>query len=497
MVNLSTRIMSDAKHTSEDVYRWASKNGAKNLPFLKKYLDSLYDLGRKTGVNADLAAMQSAHETGDKVKGIPWQSEAWVKNGNPAGFGITGNTNQNIVFATGTQAARMHIAHLLLYATGKIDLAGLTPDDDKRYNDYVKYFGAVPKATTLNDLQGKWAEDPQYAKKIVKKAEECFGKDTEMVFGKVPYPAVEKHLLTKAPGHGQDNLGKRTVKGVVLHRMIGTLRGTLSYFSSPNVNSLTDYGIGVAGTDAQNDDGKIIQFNDPLGYQSGWASGPVAKPYGDGLAFVNKYGINAVNRDQASIEISGNYDTALTVAAKKSIAALIAYWADQYNISWEKFPIGPEGFSFVRWHQEFTIGSGKICPGPVVMNATTEIIKMAQAIMKEYQMDSTTNVPGDVTPPDVPEFTEPGDIPPVDGTDYRFHDADWYACARRVKVKAKDLPRLANTSSAMVKAAEDLHQSDSFDAVFALKGKRSWFWVTKEGYRIPMEGTTPKASFVV
>ncbi len=220
MVTSTTRIMSDANHTAQEVYDWAVKNGAKNTQFLKTYLNALYDLGNKTGVNPDVAAMQSAHETGNRVNGLPWQSDAWVTNGNPAGFGITGETNENIVFPTGTKAARMHIAHLLLYATGKIDLAGLSPVDDERYDDYVDYFGHVAKATVLNDLQGTWALDPEYAKKITKKAEECFGKDVTMVYGKVPYPNVERHILTKANGHGQDNLGKRTVKGVVLHRMI-------------------------------------------------------------------------------------------------------------------------------------------------------------------------------------------------------------------------------------------------------------------------------------
>lgn len=489
MITPSTRILGDATHTWEHVYAWAEQNGAARLPFLKVYLRVLYDLGDKTGVNADLAAMQSAHECGDPATGRPWRSAIWQTRGNPAGLGVTGGPDEGLAFATGTLAARAHIAHLLLYATGVIDRAGLTPADDARYDDYRTTYGTSARATTLQGLAGTWAEDLAYATGIAARARACFGVETAMplTFGRVPHPAFQNRQITKAENVGQNNLGKRTVRGVVLHRMLGTLWGTDTWFRNPAVRGLTDYGVGVASIDGADNDGAILRYNDPLGYQSGWASGIVDRPYGDGLAFVLRYGINAVNRDQASVEISGDYETAFSEKAKNAVAALIAYWADQYKISWEAFPIAPEGFSFVRWHQEFTIGSGKICPGPVVMNATDDLIERARAIMKRYQMTEPK--------PEKPSFPKTGPIPPIDGTDHHFHDAVWYACERQVKVKAKTLGRFASIGTGAKKAAEDLKQGASFKAVFVVHGSRESYWITKEGYRIPMSGTGPKVLF--
>ena len=222
-----------------------------------------------------------------------------------------------------------------------------------------------------------------------------------ITFGNVPHPSYLDRPIVKAEGHGQNNLGQRSVKGVVYHRMIGTLWGTDAYFRFPSTDALTDYGVGTSYQDGDANDGTIIRWNDPLGIQSGWASGPVNGAYGDGLAFVNKYGINAVNRDQASIEISGKtYETLVSESTFYSVAELSAYWADQYEIPWDTYPISPkDGFSFVRWHQEFCKGTGKICPGPVVMNATNHIIDLTIAILKKYQTGNYEPVPPPEEPP--------------------------------------------------------------------------------------------------
>ena len=221
-----------------------------------------------------------------------------------------------------------------------------------------------------------------------------------IVYGKVPHPGFLDRPIAKPAGFGQDNLGKRSVKGVVWHRMIGSLWGTDQYFRLSTTGALTDYGVGVEAQDGADNDGVVIRWNNPLGYQSGWASGRVIAPYGDGQAFVNKYGIDAVNRDQASIEISGlTYDVPLSEKSRQAIAALTAYWADQYKIPWDKFPISnQDGFSFVRWHQEFTGPAEKLCPGKVVMDETPDLIKRTAAILKQYQ-EGTVADPAPTPPP--------------------------------------------------------------------------------------------------
>lgn len=221
------------------------------------------------------------------------------------------------------------------------------------------------------------------------------------VFGNVPHPAYQNRIIVKPEGGGQNNLGRRTVKGVVWHRILGSLWGTDGYFRMASVNALTDYGVGVLATDGAVNDGLILRWNDPEGTASGWASGPVNGAYGDGAAFVAKYGVNAVNQHQASIEISGDQLTPLSEKARQSIAALTAYWADQYGIPWDVFPIAPQdGFSFVRWHQEFTIGSGKQCPFKVVMDETPALIERTRAILKQYQVSAPVVEP---EPEPIPE----------------------------------------------------------------------------------------------
>src|SRR5687768_14638960 len=96
--------------------------------------------------------------------------------------------------------------------------------------------------------------------------------DLNMTKGLIPLPPLSKRLITNKPqGVGWDNLGRRTVRGFCLHRMQGTLQGTDSYFRDPNVKALTDFG-------CDHESGKVIQWVDPAGTVSPWASGPVSAP---------------------------------------------------------------------------------------------------------------------------------------------------------------------------------------------------------------------------
>ena len=172
-----------------------------------------------------------------------------------------------------------------------------------------------------------------------------------LTFGKVPHPGFLDRPIDKPEGNGWDNLGKRQPKFVCLHRMIGSLRGTDAYFRLPSVGALTDYGIGVEATDGKADAGVIMRWNDPLGYRSGWASGPVSAPYGDGACIVSKYGINAVNRDGVSIETSGNYDTPIDDFAFGELAKLCAYWCDFMKVPYDMMSANSAiGCSAFVWH---------------------------------------------------------------------------------------------------------------------------------------------------
>lgn len=220
----------------------------------------------------------------------------------------------------------------------------------------------------------------------------------DLVFGKVPHPFYQDRYIANSTAW--NDLGKRTIRACVWHRMYGTLWGTDTYFRNEAAGkALTDYGVGVTATDGANNAGVILRWNDPNGRRAPWASGPVSNPIDDGAAFVNLYGVNGVNRDAVSIEISGNGATALDAKARAAVVGITAYWADQYKVPWDQFPAVPnEGRSFVMWHGEIYDGKRNSCPGAVVQAATDGMIAEIKAILKQYQTGTTTE-PDEPAPP--------------------------------------------------------------------------------------------------
>lgn len=384
------------------------------------YVAEIITLARAFNIRSTILLAQAWHETGAFGPTGRWADL------NPAGLGITTASDQTpYKILDGTEAAALHVWTMLVAlrdwtAAGRIELPPAAASWKSRWTK--KYDNdTTPEVANVEDLNiiyggnnATWATDPTYATQVLAIRTRLFGKvdtvsdsSTQVVFGRVPHPAYHNRPIYKADGVGMDNLGKRTPKGVVWHRMLGTLRGTEGYFLNPSVGALTDYGLGVASIDGAALDGVIYRWNDPYGYQSGWASGPfTAGAYGDGLAFQQKYGTNAINRDQVSIETSGDYGTPLTEPVRDAIAGLTAYYADQYGIPYDVFPIAPQdGFSFIRWHQEFCGPSEKICPGGAIIDETPALIERTRAIMQQYQAGAS------VDPPDLTIYARPVTYP--------------------------------------------------------------------------------------
>jgi len=275
---------------------------------------------------------------------------------------------------------------------------------------------------------------------------------------------------------------------VVWHRMIGTLLGTDGWFHDGH--AATCYGIGCQATDGDANAGVIYEWIEPRTGWYGESSGPVSQPYGDGLALVNKVGVASVNRVTKAIEISGDYDTPLDEKSRASIVALTAYWADQKRIPWNEFPAVPgEDRSFVCWHREFTIGTGKICPGPVVMNETSALIARVAKVLKSYQDDGKVVPKPPVYAPSVlPDWWEEaqGQMHP---TDQREGEVKYWAlrrnflathATRRFSEPRKNAP----VSGPNVKVREKLfsERSVTTDAVYIL---------TEDGHYVTAGRLTP------
>jgi hypothetical protein len=149
-----TPIKGLARGDPDRIADWAYERGAYRPDFLAAYLAMIYHLAPELGINADIVAAQSHLETDG------WRSHWWKERGNPGGIGITGDPAQNAAshtFATGDEAAIAHVAHLGLYVGADVppDWAQLDPRWDAAIA--AGYRGI---ATTLEDLNGRWAVDP-------------------------------------------------------------------------------------------------------------------------------------------------------------------------------------------------------------------------------------------------------------------------------------------------------------------------------------------------
>lgn len=184
-------------------------------------------------------------------------------------------------------------------------------------------------------------------------------------FGKVSRPPVVERIIEATSSW--DDLGPRTVIGTCIHRMDGTLTGTDQYFRTTashggDTGALTDFGIGGPLDLATANDGVIFQWNSTAGRRAPCANGRANDLNGNGIPFVEHYGIVAVNRDLVSIELSGcsgestcGSETAVTADQEESLAALIAYVHDAAGVPFDVFPRHPRsGLVTCLEHWEFS-----------------------------------------------------------------------------------------------------------------------------------------------
>lgn len=501
------------------VWAFAKARGAREpfgqSGFTLRYLKALKADAATLGISGRWMLAQWDLETGNPSNGNGGQSAVWVSTGNPGGIAVFPDGSTWGLTFTPETAARAQVTHMARY----LDLPGVPADwiaTDARWN-VPEMVAMVGDVTYVQDLGGgRWATDDDYADALIGRYTKYFGApgkaadtpstsasttgDTAMAtitYGRVPKPAAKQIDTSRKPeGTGWNNLGKRKPLFVVLHRMVGSLAGTDSWFAEPSVQSLTDFGIGIAATDGTSKSGELHQYNDPTGYRSGWASGPVSSPYGDAAILLAKYvDKNICNINGVSLEISGNYDTPITDSEKQRIAEFMAYWWDYMKIPYTSAPINPEtGASAVTWHQEWTIGTGKSCPGAVVMNATNDLIARATAILKQYQTgDAGDGTGGDTDPiPETPTYAIP-QIPSWLTTwkgEPVLHDVpgvkDGTVFATTAQYKAvRDTPRLQYATSGAKKVGPDIKAGEMFPVAFiftAADGKQ--YGVTKYGTRV-------------
>jgi hypothetical protein len=516
-------IQGPSQGTLAKAISYAQERGAQRFEYTKQYLTELFNYSTKYGLRFEVMAGQWADETGVGT------TSYWVQHGNPAGIGAlqTSTTGEvtyvGLTYETPKDSALAHLYHMLLYTKGSI------PSELQEYKhldpraDAVARAGYLGIAKTLKDLTGRWAANPEYARQIAAHMNRAFPGLNEtapppatstIVFGRVPHPVFIDKLIPDYQNQAWNNLGQRTNKGVVWHRMVGNLMGTDNHFRTfanarqTGFGGLTDYGVGVAAADGTANDGVILRWNHPLGVASkgvsanraGWATGPYDQflSFGDGRAFTDEFGTNAINRDQISIEISGNYTTPLSEKSRNAIALLTAYWADQAKIPWDVFPLWPgHGYSFVRWHVEFCGEDDKPCPGAVVRAETNALIERTAQFMKTYQV---TSVPIPTTPPPAPVYSAVSPITtlyPWNGKDRTVGTIRFFALRRSILLEqSTPVYKYADQGSGQVRAPLEVGSEIMVDYWFKSNDGKFWFY-TPEHWRIPITETNTSPEVVL
>lgn len=397
---------------------WVQKGGGKRIPDFDQYAGTLLAGCLRLGIDPFVLLGQWHLEAGGGT------SSWWGSNLNPGGIGVVGEVGGTSdgtgsqIWATGLDAAFGHLAHVAAYLYGE-DVVDYWPDDwpdlivaDQRFMAPIR---AGYKATNLLSLgrqrftDGKWRgwsdNDPEYGTKLAARANmiyEAAGKETAPVanvYGKVPHPAYDRHLIRKDPNHGVtyiDGTRGRPV-GCIHHEwMDGGEEGEEFYedfFECPS---------GIRHKDACVDyfimrSGKIVMINDPEGNRIPWASGGSGPYQGDGGAFVRRFGASAVNRRLVSWEYCKRNNDNLTAAQIQSGGLLAAYWHDRDEQPWDQHPYVPKyGCVTSLLHHEV---SGTDC-GLDMYDDISKVQEVTKAQMKKYQTAT------DPAPPPEPVYAE-------------------------------------------------------------------------------------------
>ena len=269
---------------------------------------------------------------------------------------------------------------------------GVYCPEDLTLEKYIKFYVAGPSAGYANGESAASVEN--YLDQTVKRINRYLGYPDQPTttpppgkvrFGRVPKPAnYEERIIAPGVNTAWDDLGPRKPRGLVLHRMIGTLAGTDSWFrDGGSAGACTDFGIGQ---------GKVYRWTKPGANVAPYASGPANGIDGDGTAFWNKYkndpiGVSIFNRDCESIEIEGlQYSDPVPPSDYQRLVELVAWRADAWlDIPHTQWPLNNDGVHCLLGHSEIT--NLKECPGSVVYGLVPQLIDDVRARLKHFQTE--------------------------------------------------------------------------------------------------------------
>lgn len=501
----------------------------------KDYVQAVYKYALIAGVDAAFVIVQWLHETGDAT------SIRWTRDKNAAGIFIPADsTPQPFVIANADEAARIHVQCLYSIVKGSFHpKIALPPASESMMRS--RWLGrmqdpAWPTVRVVGDLnhrwvdrtgdpQSTWAWDDKYIDKLLAKARAVFpnlgNADTPQPSpgGTTPMPELNlTKSLIKGPNEirdiinvsqrdqsnscrGYDNLGFRPIipEFLILHRPQSPRNASISgYFHQRCCPALTDL-------ECSSITGQFRRFVERGNAPSGWANGVVSSPYGDALKYLDHFGwdTNRVNRNGEAVEVSGWFaqpgtnvtqEDPISEECWQSLALWVASRAHDYGIHWDVFPLIPaeNNRSYITWHQEWTIGTGKVCPGRTLMDGTARLVELARAIMKEAQTGTVAPEPPKYAPLSVPDFLTPRWI--NGGEDAKLGKTKVYSCRRRWTA-AKPTPRLQQTAPGAPEVGPDLKKGESFVGIGAYRSNDKWWILAEFGERVSMDAMTDRVTF--
>lgn len=192
-----------------------------------------------------------------------------------------------------------------------------------------------------------------------------------------PYPNFLDRPLLPKYGNGMDRGWSQLTGNSVDHSMLGTLSGTDTYFRLNWVAASTHWGIGGA---LDGDlDGVIYRWIETPSEMIPWASGPWTPPgFSNGGEYVDVFGVDGINAEAESIELSGQEFTPVTVKQWQSLIQLKAAIAHAG---------GKTSDEKLWWmhHRDFTTPRVKRCPFARVYDHTNEYFQATVWTMQFYE----------------------------------------------------------------------------------------------------------------
>lgn len=453
------------------VLSYARQNGAKRLAEVEALVDELYVLAPKLSFDPFMIAVQSAHETGDPSDGRGWRSPIWETRLNPAGLGVTDGGDQGIAYQNGRDAARALLVHHAAYVFGRL------PDPLKPYLSldprYQAVFAAGFAGTVTNwgDYGGgKWATDPNYASKLMAKADlirsyasapngsevntmpniyDWWLHEDRWVDG-VFYPGVTRRYINRAGYHE---------KVIVLHIQEGVNLGSWQHFHSVKASSTVLI--------AKNGDiWRLVPESD-----GPWTNGDTCSATAKGREIMNAFGPDA-NYYSLTIETEGYWwEWPKPQAQLDAVVWQVKEWMKKYGI--------PK--SRVIRHADINQCDRANCPGDAYYNY----------VMARLDDDTVA----------APKYSAPQPImvdgKKWDGTkDVTVGDVTFYGDIKEVTVGAKGAVCRQWATDDALKTRSDLKKGTTFNALGWVHGEKidgeSRWWVTKNWSRIHVGQTVTK-----